>query len=260
MMIAGSGWLVSAAFGALPLLLAAYLTPEAVAQGLVPPGQTYVSSLVYFRNPLHDLFESMSAWTTTGLSMAVHEPSIGNGLLFDRSLAQWIEGAGVIVLALAIIPRPDIAGELEPYQSEATGVKLRPRILGAARAIRKVYTFLTLVMTANLFVATLVFLSDCGVWPSLFDALSHAMALQSTGGFRGLDDSIAGYRSYPLAMAHSPPMVVAADSCSSSLLAFDLHSKAVAQPIELRDLARAYGHCRNHRRTKQSLAELERTS
>jgi trk system potassium uptake protein TrkH len=103
MVIAGAGWLMSAIFGALPFLFAAYWTPPEVAQALVPAGESYTSSLAYFRNPLHTVFESMSAYTTTGLTMAVHEPSIGHGLLFYRSLAQWIGGAGVIVLSLAII-------------------------------------------------------------------------------------------------------------------------------------------------------------
>ncbi len=34
------------------------------------------SSLVYFRDPLHALFESMSGWTGSGLTMGIHEPSL----------------------------------------------------------------------------------------------------------------------------------------------------------------------------------------
>jgi trk system potassium uptake protein TrkH len=212
MVIAGAGWLMSAIFGALPFLFAAYLTPPEVAQALVPAGESYTSSLIYFRNPLHAVFESMSAYTTTGLTMAVHEPSIGHGLLFYRSLAQWIGGAGVIVLSLAIIPRPRAVGELELYQSETTGMKLRPSILGTARAIWKVYSSVTAAVAFYLFVATLIILPEYGWGPSLFDAINHAMAGQSTGGFSTLDDSIAGYRSYAMDLVHIPPMVLGAIS------------------------------------------------
>jgi len=66
------------------------VTPAEVAAAFVPPGAEYASSLVYFRNPLHAHFESMSTFTTTGLTMAGHEPSIGRGLLFYRSFGQWI--------------------------------------------------------------------------------------------------------------------------------------------------------------------------
>ena len=212
MVIAGAGWLVSAIFGALPFLFAAYLTPPEVAQALIPAGESYQSSLLYFRNPLHALFESMSAYTTTGLTMAMHEPSIGHGLLFYRSMAQWIGGAGVIVLSLAIIPRPRAVGELELYQSETTGMKLRPSIIGTARAIWKVYSSVTALVALYLFVATLIILPDYGWWPSLFDAVNHAMTAQSTGGFSTLDDSIAGYRSYAMELVHIPPMVLGAIS------------------------------------------------
>jgi trk system potassium uptake protein TrkH len=212
MVIAGAGWLVSAAFGALPFLFAAYWTPPEVAQALIPAGESYESSLIYFRNPLHALFESMSAYTTTGLTMAVHEPSIGYGLLFYRSLAQWIGGAGVIVLSLAIIPRPRAVGELELYQSETTGMKLRPNIVGTARAIWKVYSAVTALVAGYLFVATLIILPEYGWGPSLFDAVNHAMAGQSTGGFSTLDDSIAGYRSYAMDLVHIPPMILGAIS------------------------------------------------
>ena len=40
-------------------------------------------SLENFKNPIHAVFESMSCYTTSSLTMAVHEPSIGNGLLKD---------------------------------------------------------------------------------------------------------------------------------------------------------------------------------
>ena len=212
MIIAGAGWLASAVFGALPLVFAAYWTPAEAARAFIPPGATYESSLTYFRDPLHALFESMSAYTTTGLTMAVHEPSVGNGILFYRSFAQWIGGAGVVVLSLAIIPRPHLGGGLELYQSEAAGMKVRPSILGTARAIWKTYTGLTLLAALYLFVATLIILPDYGVWPSLFDAVNHAMTGQSTGGFSTLDDSIAGYGSYAMEMVHVPPMVLGAIS------------------------------------------------
>ena len=123
MSIAGAGWLVTAALGSLPFLFAAYLTPSEVAQAFVPAGESYPSSLIHFRNPLHALFESMGGYSGTGFTMAVHEPSIGHGLLFYRSLAQWIGGAGMIVLALAIIPRSRAVGGLELYQSETAVMK-----------------------------------------------------------------------------------------------------------------------------------------
>ena len=212
LIIAGAGWFVTAAFGALPFLIVAYLTPPDVARAFLPAGEGYASSLVHFRSPLHAFFESMSAYTTTGLTMAVHEPSIGRGLLFYRSLGQWIGGAGVIVLSLAIIPRPRAMGGLELYQSETAGRKLRPSIVGTTRAIWKVYIGLTLVSALYLVVTTLLVLPEYGLADIVFDAVNHALTAQSTGGFSTLDDSIAGYGSYWMEVIHILPMTMGAVS------------------------------------------------
>ena len=79
MIIAAGGWFATAAFGALPFLLSAHAVPANVAAASVPAGADYGSSLWYFRDPLHALFESMSGWTGSGLTMAVHEQTLPRG-------------------------------------------------------------------------------------------------------------------------------------------------------------------------------------
>jgi trk system potassium uptake protein TrkH len=209
MLVAGAGWLVCAVFGALPFWIAATITPDEAAAAMMPAGSELPTSLSAFRDPVHAFFESMSGYTTTGLTLAIHEPTLGRGLLFYRSLSQWVGGAGVIVLSLAIIPRPSV-GRLELYQSEASGTKLRPNIIGTARAIWKTYSGLTLLCFVYLAVGTYVLLPDYGLERSLFDALNHAMTGQSTGGFSPLDDSIAGYGSSAMELLYLLPMLAGA--------------------------------------------------
>lgn len=84
MIVAALGWAVTAFFGAIPFVLAAYITPSAVLESFVPTGANYQSSLLHFQNPLHAFFESMSGYTTTGLTMSVREPSVGHGFLRYR--------------------------------------------------------------------------------------------------------------------------------------------------------------------------------
>ena len=104
MIIAASGWLMTAAFGSLPFFLAAVFVPAEVAASYVPAGASYgQSSLAYFANPLHAFFESMSGWTGSGLTMAVHEPSLPRTIQWWRSLIQWVGGVGVIVLTVSIL-------------------------------------------------------------------------------------------------------------------------------------------------------------
>nr|WP_128906327.1 TrkH family potassium uptake protein [Halorubrum amylolyticum] len=212
MIVAALGWLVTAAFGALPFIIAAYITPSAVLESFVPAGASYQSSLLNFQNPIHALFESMSGYTTTGLTMSVREPSVGHGFLWYRSQIQWIGGAGMIVLSLAILRQPLGAAGVSLYQSEGRSEKLRPSIAGTARAIWKIYVGVTALVAIYLAVATFIVLPGYGIEQTIFDALNHAMTGQSTGGFSTLDDSIAGYNSYAMDIVHIPTMITGAIS------------------------------------------------
>ncbi|ELZ68592.1 cation transporter [Haloferax prahovense DSM 18310] len=212
MIVAALGWAATAFFGALPFVIAAYITPPAVLESFVPAGAGYQSSLLYFQNPLHAFFESMSGYTTTGLTMSVREPSVGRGFLWYRSQMQWIGGAGMIVLSLAILRQPHGTAGISLYQSEARNEKLRPSIAGTARAIWKVYVGITALVAVYLATATFLVAPNYGIEPTIFDAVNHAMTGQSTGGFSTLDDSIAGYGSYAMELVHIPAMITGAIS------------------------------------------------
>lgn len=211
LIIAALGWLLVAVMGALPFIIIAWITPHDVAASMIPPGSAYgMSSIYYFKNPLHAIFDSMSAYTTTGLSMAVHEPSIGRGLLFYRSFAQWTGGAGFIVLALAVLGQANGKTAMYLYDSETPGERLKPTIIETARSIWKAYFGVTFFSFMFLFIGTLIILPDYDISVNLFDSLNHAMNAQSTGGFSTLDDSIAGYHSKAMEMLYVLPMVLGA--------------------------------------------------
>jgi len=212
MIVAALGWLVTAAFGALPFVIAAYLTPPAVLESFVPAGASYQSSLLHFQNPLHAFFESMSGYTTTGLTMSVREPTVGHGFLWYRSQMQWVGGAGMIVLSLAILRQPHGTAGMSLYQSEARNEKLRPSIAGTARAIWKLYVGITALVAVYLAAATFFVQPGYGIEQTIFDAVNHAMTGQSTGGFSTLDNSIAGYDSYAMELVHIPAMITGAIS------------------------------------------------
>ncbi|MFZ5939821.1 MAG: TrkH family potassium uptake protein [Bacteroidota bacterium] len=211
LIVAASGWLGITIVGGLPFFVIAEITPEAIMNSYIPSGAGYTfSSLMYFRKPLHCFFESMSAYTTTGLSMAYHEPSVGKGVLFYRSLAQWTGGAGFIVMVLAVFKQTSGKSAILLYGSEASGEKLRPRIIETARAIWKVYLLVTIFSAVYLIVGTLIILPDYPPGEVIFDSINHAMAGQSTGGFSTLDDSIASYHSPAMEMLYLFPMVLGA--------------------------------------------------
>jgi len=222
LIIAAVGWLSIAVAGSLPFIIIAYITPFEISQGFIPAGADYHSSIFFFKNPLHALFESMSGFTTTGLSMAVHEPSIGKGLLFYRHFIQWLGGAGFVVLTISILKQPNGKVSYLLYNAESTGERLRTTIIETARSIWKVYTFLTLFCFVFLIIGIYFLLPDYSLADNIFDAINHAMAGMSTGGFSTLDNSIAEYRSQGAEILLLFPMILGALSLPFYVKFFNL--------------------------------------
>lgn len=164
-------WLVVAVIGALPYVISGK------------------SSLA---DPVNALFESMSGFTTTGATVLdnFNEPS--KAILFWRQLTQWLGGMGIVVLAIAILPRLSVGGA-ELMSLEAPGPqlqKLTPHIRQTARIFWGIYIGLTLLETA-----ILVLLHYLGLAPRMtpYMALVHAFTTMSTGGFSPLAASIEAF-------------------------------------------------------------------
>ncbi len=210
LIIAAMGWFFIAVMGALPFIIIAYITPIEVAQQFVPTGADYPSSIFFFKNPLNAIFESMSGFTTTGLSMAVHVPTIGKGLIFYRSFTQLLGGAGFIVLTLALLGHSSGKVAFLLYGAESTGERLRPTIIQTARSIWKIYIGITLFSFIYLVIGTYLILPEYSITKNIFDSINHAISGQSTGGFSTLESSIASYHSKAMDMLYLLPMILGA--------------------------------------------------
>ena len=104
-------------------------------------------------------FETMSGFTTTGASILTDIEALPKGLLFWRSVTQWIGGMGIIVFSLAILPFLGIGG-MQLFVAEVPGPvadKLHPRIHGTARRLWIIYVILTAALTILLMVGKLDF-------------------------------------------------------------------------------------------------------
>jgi trk system potassium uptake protein TrkH len=137
---------------------------------------------------LDAFFESMSGWTTTGLTMIVDVESIPRSLLFWRSFMQWLGGVGIIVLLLTVFSSGRAGVRL--YQAEARKERIKPRLVSTTRLIWWIYIVYTL---------TGVFLFFIAGMPE-FDAINHAMVGISTGGFSVKNASLAAYNSIEIEM------------------------------------------------------------
>lgn len=65
-------------------------------------------------------FETMSGFTTTGASILDNIESLPHGLLFWRSMTQWIGGLGIVFFTIAVLPIFGVGG-VQLFAAEATG-------------------------------------------------------------------------------------------------------------------------------------------
>ena len=157
-------WLIFSFIGMFPFLIGGYETRVAAA-----------------------FFESISGFTTTGASVLNNIDSLPRSILFWRSVMHWLGGMGIVFFTVAVLPQIG-AGDLKLFSAETTGLKIgkmHPRISTTARWLWSIYLLLTVACFVSLVLGGM----------GLFDALNHALATVSTGGFSTHQDSIAYYNS-----------------------------------------------------------------
>jgi trk system potassium uptake protein len=133
-------------------------------------------------SPIDAYFESMSGFTTTGATVLTDIESVPNSVLIWRQLSQWLGGMGIIVLAIAVLPRLRVGGR-QLLESEMPGPEieqLTTRIRDTARRLWVLYIALTLVQ-----IAILAIWGWTRVDPNmnLFEAVAHSLTTMPTGGF-----------------------------------------------------------------------------
>lgn len=158
------GWIFMSAFGCLPYLLS----------GAIP---SFTDAF----------FETISGYSTTGASILTDIEEVHKGLLFWRSLTQWIGGMGIIVLAVAVLPILGIGG-MQLFVAEAPGLspdKLQPRIKETAKRLWYIYVGLTAAETLLLWLGGMNF----------YDAINHSLTTMASGGFSTKNASVAYFDS-----------------------------------------------------------------
>ncbi len=137
-------------------------------------------------------FEAMSGLTTTGSTVIVGLDELPRGILLWRALLNGIGGLGIVVMAILIMPYFRIGGmQLFKTESSDTSEKLIPRAIELVSAISVAYLTLT-ALCAFVF-------AELGM--TYFDAICHAMATVSTGGFSTHDSSFGFFASPSLEIA-----------------------------------------------------------
>ncbi|GGK85186.1 potassium transporter Trk [Haloarcula sebkhae] len=193
LMIAATGWFTITIFGSLPFLTISWIVINTPATTVTPPPSSSVEALA---NPLNALFESMSGFTGTGLTMVPDEGTLPHTVQWWRSLTEWIGGVGVIVLTTAALVRPG-AESFTLYKSEARSQKIHPSIVSTVRTVWWIYVFFTSLSILVLWLAGL----------PLWHAINHGMTAISTGGFAVIDGSIGAYNNPLIELVLLPIMI-----------------------------------------------------
>ncbi len=142
--------------------------------------------------PVDALFESMSGFTTTGSSILTDIEALDRSMLMWRQFTQWLGGMGIIVLALAVLPRLRIGGR-QLMESELPGPEiddLGTRIRQTARRLWGLYVALTALLALILATFGWVGIDDR---LNLYEAVAHAFTTMPTGGFSTQSRSIADF-------------------------------------------------------------------
>jgi trk system potassium uptake protein TrkH len=133
-------------------------------------------------------FESMSGFTTTGLTVLDLE-ALPKSLLFLRAYMQWIGGAGIVVLSVAVWNATRPAGfRFRMYGSGPEGERLAASVHASARQLIAIYGLLTAAVCVAFIVGGM----------SVEDAVLHGLATISTGGFSPHTASIGRFASNPV--------------------------------------------------------------
>ncbi|KAA6328758.1 Trk system potassium uptake protein TrkH, partial [termite gut metagenome] len=162
--IVSISWIVVSIFGLLPFYISGYI-----------PSIT------------NAFFETMSGFTSTGSTILDDIESLPHGLLFWRSLTQWIGGLGIVFFTIAVLPIFGIGG-LQLFAAEASGMsydKVFPRIGVTAKWIWSIYLGLTGIVAGLLLLGGM----------NLFDSVCHSFTTAATGGYSTKQASIAYYHS-----------------------------------------------------------------
>jgi trk system potassium uptake protein TrkH len=164
-------WLLAAGLGALPYLL---------------------SDNARLGAPLDAYFEAMSGFTTTGATILTDFDGLSHSLAMWRQFTQWLGGMGIIVLALAVLPRLHVGGR-QLFEHELPGPEIEPlaaSIRDTARRFWVLYIGLTAAQALLLAAVGWLGLDDR---MGLFEAVGHAFTTMPTGGFSTEGRSIEAF-------------------------------------------------------------------
>ncbi len=161
------GWLGVSAVGAIPFVL---------------QGTAFSHDISY----LDAYFETMSGFTTTGITMFSGLDEMAPSLLLWRSFIQWLGGLGILAFFLVFMFSGSSSHRI--FSAESHKVLARrpvPGLFGTLKILWVIYCIFTAGCVLMLLVGGM----------SFFDAVCHSFTALSTGGYSTHDASVGFFNS-----------------------------------------------------------------
>lgn len=158
--ICSLGWIIVSAVGAIPFVISI--------------NASYLDAY----------FETMSGFTTTGITMFTGLDSMPRSIIFWRALIQWVGGLGILTFFLAVVSQAGGTHKLfgaESHKIDST--RPVPGMVNTVKILWGIYILFTVVIILALILAG----------SSVFDSVCHSFTALSTGGYSPYDASIAHY-------------------------------------------------------------------
>ena len=172
MSLASLGWLVASLLAAIPYFYIAQRLPEELVQH---------HQIFNFQDPLNAIFEGVSGYSSSGLTVTISESSLPASIQWWRSFQQWIGAVGIIVFISSFISGLSPVSALYPEEEKETAVL--PEVSIDWKKIWWIYILFTLLAMGAYLLQGL----------PLWESICHAMTGISTGGFSITDDSMKSY-------------------------------------------------------------------
>lgn len=166
------------------------------------------------------LFEAVSGWTTTGLSV-VDVTKVNHLFQFHRCFMQFCGGLGFIMMILFFVQENQAANL---YDAEGHPDRLEPRLINTVRMIFGIYS-------VSLIIGSFLYYIFGMNW---FDSIFHAMCSLSTGGFSTQVESIGAYKSIAIEWVTILLMIIGTTNFAVLLLMVKRKWKQVIKISELK--------------------------
>ena len=157
-------WTIFSLFGTLPFIISGHITDFTDA-----------------------LFENVAGFTTTGTTILRDIEKLSHGLLFWRSLSQWVGSLGIVFFTIALLPSMS-GGSVRVFAAEATGplrTRLHPHLSTSAMWIWSIYLMLTIACSVSYIILGM----------DWFDGVNYGMTTTATGGFSTHNGSLGIFQS-----------------------------------------------------------------